>query len=101
MAARLRKTHQDDVREKIKTSQLINRLQNHALGLTEMTPGQITAALGLLRKVLPELQSAEMTVTTSTYADDILKLQQADQGGVGLGIAPELHSDVTDKPVTH
>jgi len=33
MAERLRKRHQDEVRTKIQTSQLVNVLQNHALGI--------------------------------------------------------------------
>ena len=41
MAERLRKRHQDEVRTKIQTSQLVNVLQNHALGVDdekEITP---------------------------------------------------------------
>lgn len=49
------------------------------------------------RTLRPTLASTDMRVQTSTYADDILKLQQADP----VGIAPVLHSDGTDKPVTH
>lgn len=57
MAERLRKMHQDDVRTKIQTSQLINRLQNHALGELEMEPSQIKAAEVLIRKTLPDLMA--------------------------------------------
>lgn len=62
MAARLRKTHQDDVRLKIQASQLINVLQNHALGLKEeLSPSRIKAIEILLRKSIPDLQSVEMS----------------------------------------
>lgn len=63
MAARMRKTHQDDVRLKIQASQLINVLQNHALGLTEadLSPSRLKAIEILLRKSVPDLQSVEMT----------------------------------------
>lgn len=62
MAARLRKTHQDDVRTKIQASQLINVLQNHALGISEeLSPSRIKAIEVLLRKSLPDLQSVEHT----------------------------------------
>lgn len=63
MAARMRKTHQDDVRTKIQASQLINVLQNHALGKDdkEMTPSRIKAIEVLLRKSLPDLQSVEVS----------------------------------------
>ena len=47
----------DIVRERIKTSMIVNRLTDHALGNVEMTTSQVTAALGLLRKSLPD-QSA-------------------------------------------
>jgi hypothetical protein len=61
MAARLRKMHQDDVRAKIQTSQLINRLENHALGELELTATQIKAIEVLIRKTLPDLSAVEMT----------------------------------------
>ena len=60
MAARLRKTHQDDVRSKIKTSQLVNRLTDHALGKVEMSRSQVQAISILLKKVLPDLQAVTL-----------------------------------------
>ena len=59
MAERLRKMHQEDVRAKIKTSQLVNRLSDHALGLLDLSPTQIKAIEVLIRKTLPDLQSVE------------------------------------------
>jgi len=61
MAARLNRMHQESVREKIKVSQLINRLANHALGKNKMTNTQVRAAEILLNKSLPNLQSSELT----------------------------------------
>ena len=63
MAARLNKRHQDSVRDKIKSSQIINRLTDHALGALEkpMEASQVTAALGLLKKCVPDLASTELT----------------------------------------
>lgn len=49
----------DKVRERIQTSMLTKRLTDHALGKCEMTQTQVTAALGLLRKSLPDLTSVE------------------------------------------
>jgi hypothetical protein len=57
MAERLRKTHQEDVRAKIQTSQLINRLTDHALGKTELTATQVRAIEVLIKKTLPDLQA--------------------------------------------
>jgi hypothetical protein len=61
MAARLRKHHQEDVRTKIQATQLVNVLQNHALGIPdqagEMTPTRMKAIEILLRKTIPDLSA--------------------------------------------
>jgi len=59
MAARLRKTHQDDVRTKIQATQLINRLTKHALGEVDMSSTQVQAIRILLDKSLPNLAAVE------------------------------------------
>jgi hypothetical protein len=51
------KLHQDDVRAKIQTSQLVNRLTDHALGTVELTQTQVRAIEILIRKTLPDLQA--------------------------------------------
>ena len=61
MAARLRKTHQDDVRAKIQASQLVNRLTDHAFGKVELQPSQIKAIEILLKKSLSDLSSVELS----------------------------------------
>lgn len=62
MAERLRKRHQDEVRTKIQTSQLINVLQDHALnGESEIPPSRMKAIEILLRKALPDLSSTEIS----------------------------------------
>jgi hypothetical protein len=62
MAARLRKSHQDDVRAKIQASQLINVLQNHALGnLEELSPSRLKAIEILLRKTVPDLTAMQLS----------------------------------------
>ncbi len=52
MAARLNNRHQESVKQKIQASQLINRVQNHALGELELTSTQLDACKFLLNKVL-------------------------------------------------
>ena len=52
MAARLRKTHQEDVKAKIQASQLVNFLQNHALKATDANTTRIDAAKFLLNKLV-------------------------------------------------
>lgn len=60
MAARLRLHHQDEVREKIRASQLVNRLQDHAFGKNEMSATQLKAAEVLLRKCVADLSSVQI-----------------------------------------
>ena len=76
MAARKQLFHPDEVKKKIQTSQLINRLQKNALSGKEiMTPGQINSAKILLSKVLPEVKAVEhahtgeLAVTTKEQRD--------------------------------
>ena len=52
MAARLRKTHQEDVKAKIQASQFINFLQDHALSDKEASSTRIDAAKFLLNKLV-------------------------------------------------
>jgi two-component SAPR family response regulator len=54
--------------EKIKTSQIVNRLHNHILAKNKddpahMTQSQVTAALGLLKKVHPDLAAAKVDLS--------------------------------------
>jgi len=48
-----------NTRLKIKTTQIQKRLMEHILGDIKMDASQVTAALGLLKKTLPDLQSIE------------------------------------------
>ncbi len=72
MAARTRKIkHDERTKEKIRASQIINRLQKYIdtdfendgamakPGGVRLMPGQVTAALGLLKKTVPDLQAVE------------------------------------------
>lgn len=55
MAVRKNLSHPELVRQRIQTSQLINRLTDHAFGECDMSATQVSAALGILRKSLPDL----------------------------------------------
>ena len=60
MAKRKQLFHTDEVKKKIQTSQLINRLTQNAISDEEiMTPSQVTSANILLKKVLPDLKAIE------------------------------------------
>lgn len=67
MANRKNMAHSEIVRARIRSSQIINRLQAFVMGKKdrkskrriELSPHQVTAALGLLRKTIPDIQSIE------------------------------------------
>jgi hypothetical protein len=59
MAIRLNRRHTEMVLQKIQVSQLVNRLQSHALGEIEMTKTQIVAAKILLGKRLADQKAVE------------------------------------------
>ena len=61
MATRKVLSHDTQTREKIRTSQLINRLESHAFGEIELTQTQVRAIEILIKKTLPDLASVELT----------------------------------------
>jgi hypothetical protein len=62
MATRIKAYHQDEIRAKIQASQLVNVLQNHALGLSEeLSPTRMKAIEILLRKSLSDLSSIQLS----------------------------------------
>lgn len=52
----------EKVRERIKTTLIVKALSNHILNGTEMSKSQVSAALGLLKKTLPDLQMVDATL---------------------------------------
>jgi len=59
-------------RDKIKNSNILNALIEHATGDREMSPSQVTAGLGLLRKVMPDLAATELSGTIGLAHEDAL-----------------------------
>lgn len=51
----------EEHRTKIANSKILNRLIDHAEGKVEMSPTQVTAALGLLKKCLPDLSNVTVS----------------------------------------
>jgi hypothetical protein len=74
MAARLNPQQDARTRSAIRTSQLVNRLQSFALSdidpvsksPVKMDRDQITAALGLLKKTLPDLVATQLSGEVAT-----------------------------------
>ncbi len=79
MAARKRDWTPDVVRQKIRTSMLINRLQNHVAGRLEMSKTQIQAAGILLKKTLPDMiaQTSDQRPLESMKDDELLSTLQS------------------------
>jgi hypothetical protein len=50
----------DAHRSKIQKSQILNVLISHACGKRDMSATQVSAGLGLLKKVLPDLSAVEL-----------------------------------------
>jgi hypothetical protein len=48
-------------RDKIKNSNILNALIEHAEGVRDMSATQVTAGLGLLKKALPDLTAVQMS----------------------------------------
>lgn len=67
MAARTRKGTATtgwplEVRNRIQTSMLVNRLTDHALGKVELQPTQVKAIEILLKKTMPDLSQVSGTI---------------------------------------
>lgn len=61
MATRKVLSHDQRTREKIRTSQLVNRLEQNAFGEIELTQGQIKSIEVLLKKSLPDLSAVTIS----------------------------------------
>jgi len=61
MAVRKNLSQAAKTREKIQTSQLINRLEDHILNDLELSGTQIKAIEILLKKTMPDLKQVEVT----------------------------------------
>lgn len=72
---RLNPQHDDRTRAKIQTSQIINRLQEHAFGKVDLSPTQVRAAEVLLRKTLPDLTATELSGSVGTHEEGLRALR--------------------------
>jgi hypothetical protein len=73
---RLNPAHDERTRAKIKTSQIINRLEKLVNGEIEMNAQQVTAAGILLKKTLPDLSAVTMDgKITLTHEDALNELE--------------------------
>ena len=61
----------DVVRQRIKTALIVRALSDHVLNGTEMAPSRVTAGLGLLKKVVPDLSAIEHKDSQELHASDL------------------------------
>jgi hypothetical protein len=60
MAARTNKPNHDErTKERIRASQLLNRLNDFANGKVELSPAQVQAAKIVIGKIVPDLKAVE------------------------------------------
>lgn len=83
MAARIHLTHDAKTRERIQTSQLINRLQDNAFGKIELTPSQLKAIEILLKKSLPDLSAIQISGDADNPLNVITRIELVDGNGQG------------------
>jgi hypothetical protein len=58
----LNPARQEEIRAKIKSTLIVNKLENHILNGDEMSSSQVSAALGLLKKTTPDLSALSADV---------------------------------------
>lgn len=92
MPARHRLNHNESCREKIRTSQLLNRLQDHAFGRIDLNPCQIKSIEILLKKTLPDLVAVEGHLHVTHDAEQLsdAELLSIAAGGSPRAIAPPI-----------
>jgi len=86
--ARLNPRHQKMVIEKIRASQIINRLAKHVVGKIEMSTTQVRAAEILLKKCIPDQRSVEHTGQV-THTHENMSRGQIDSELLAHGIDPD------------
>ena len=66
------------IRSRIKADRLIDAMENHVLNGKEMSRSQVTAAIGLLKKCVPDLTAVEHSgeVGVGSLADVIAALRR-------------------------
>lgn len=73
--ARKRTWTPEIVRQRIRTSMIMRRLTDHVLGNVKMSPSQVAAGLGLLRKTLPDLSQVDHSGSVEMNPDELTRAQ--------------------------
>jgi hypothetical protein len=78
-------------RGKIQNSNILNALIEHTEGKREMSASQVSAGLGLLKKVMPDLSATTISGTLDRAASD---LSDDELVAIAMGGAKEAQTDV-------
>jgi hypothetical protein len=71
----------DEHRVKIQNSNILNALIEHVVGEREMSATQVSAGLGLLRKIMPDLAASTITAdVTHEVGASVTDLMKAIDG---------------------
>lgn len=94
------------IRQRVLSSRIAERLVKHSLGETEMSTSQVRAAEVMLRKVMPDLASTELTDKREGLTDYLKRVAASKQGVSGTKPAdPPAAQPVVDPgletPVVH
>lgn len=76
-AYRFGTVYQDKLRAKIDTAQILERLKKHVAGDIEMSPSQVQAAMGLIKKTLPDLAQMELKAEVTSYRDTLSRIAES------------------------
>jgi hypothetical protein len=89
-----KRQHRESHIEKIRSSQILNRMIAHAMGEIEMSATQVAAAKALLDRYLPIVKSVEMEaeVTTRKPATDPIYERPAEVWQQSVGHHSQDHS---------
>ena len=68
--------YHDQARQHIQPIVLIDRLVSHVLGDVDMTPSQVTAALGLIKKVLPDVTAMDISMLHETGPETLKRIER-------------------------
>lgn len=65
----------EEHRLKIANSNIVNVLLQHIEGKRDMSATQVSAGLGLLKKVMPDLQSTEITGDPDSPVETVTRIE--------------------------
>ncbi len=109
MATRLNLKHDEHTRAKIQTSQLVNRLNRFALDENDsvrMSSDQVRAALGLLKKTIPDLSVTSLNggdgdnpIHLHLIAEQFVSAQLVQSPPTIVSTATEQPANLLDAPV--